>query len=66
NVGNQHGLIVVLGISNPNVNQQGNGNVIAARAKVRPRRRDDTYLQTQLLIAQKEEAGIQLQAKEID
>ncbi|GJX98403.1 hypothetical protein Tco_0355422 [Tanacetum coccineum] len=33
NVGNQHGLIVVLGISNPNVNQQGNGNVIAARAK---------------------------------
>nr|GFC03271.1 hypothetical protein [Tanacetum cinerariifolium] len=27
---------------------------------VRPRRRDATYLQTQLLIAQKEEAGIQL------
>nr|GFD40910.1 Gag-Pol polyprotein [Tanacetum cinerariifolium] len=27
----------------------------------RPRRRDATYLQTQLLIAQKEEAGIQLQ-----
>nr|GFC07154.1 hypothetical protein [Tanacetum cinerariifolium] len=33
---------------------------------VRPRRRDVTYLQTQLLIAQKEEAGIQLQAKEYD
>ncbi|GKA67118.1 hypothetical protein Tco_0766926, partial [Tanacetum coccineum] len=33
---------------------------------VRPRRRDATYLQTQLLIAQKEEAGIQLQAKEFD
>nr|GEW23711.1 reverse transcriptase domain-containing protein [Tanacetum cinerariifolium] len=33
---------------------------------VRPRRRDAAYLQTQLLIAQKEEAGIQLQAKEND
>nr|GEU57312.1 hypothetical protein [Tanacetum cinerariifolium] len=33
---------------------------------VRPRRRDDAYLQTQLLIAQKEEAGIQLQAEEYD
>nr|GEX38685.1 hypothetical protein [Tanacetum cinerariifolium] len=30
---------------------------------VRPRRRDAAYLQTQLLIAQKEEAGIQLQAE---
>nr|GEY74688.1 retrovirus-related Pol polyprotein from transposon TNT 1-94 [Tanacetum cinerariifolium] len=33
---------------------------------VRPRRRDVAYLQTQLLIAQKEEAGIQLQAEEYD
>nr|GFD51541.1 hypothetical protein [Tanacetum cinerariifolium] len=33
---------------------------------VRPRRRDATYLQTQLLIDQKEEAGIQLQAEEYD
>nr|GEY91982.1 hypothetical protein [Tanacetum cinerariifolium] len=33
---------------------------------VRPRKRDAAYLQTQLLIAQKEEAGIQLQAKEFD
>nr|GEW82017.1 retrovirus-related Pol polyprotein from transposon TNT 1-94 [Tanacetum cinerariifolium] len=33
---------------------------------VKPRRRDDAYLQTQLLIAQKEEAGIQLQAEEYD
>nr|GFD31140.1 hypothetical protein [Tanacetum cinerariifolium] len=32
----------------------------------RPRRRDVAYLQTQLLIAQKEEAGIQLQAEEYD
>nr|GFB81997.1 hypothetical protein [Tanacetum cinerariifolium] len=33
---------------------------------VRPKRRDAAYLQTQLLIAQKEEAGIQLQVKEFD
>nr|GFC92204.1 hypothetical protein [Tanacetum cinerariifolium] len=33
---------------------------------VRPRRRDAAYFQTQLLIAQKEEAGIQLKAKEYD
>nr|GEV55222.1 hypothetical protein [Tanacetum cinerariifolium] len=33
---------------------------------VRPRRRDAAYLQTQLLIPQKEEAGIQLQAEEFD
>nr|GFA65533.1 hypothetical protein [Tanacetum cinerariifolium] len=33
---------------------------------VRPRRMDVAYLQTQLLIAQKEEAGIQLQAEEYD
>nr|GFC31471.1 uncharacterized mitochondrial protein AtMg00810-like [Tanacetum cinerariifolium] len=31
-----------------------------------PRRRDAAYLQTQLLIAQKEEEGIQLQAEEYD
>ncbi|GKD82491.1 hypothetical protein Tco_1349330 [Tanacetum coccineum] len=33
---------------------------------VRPRRRDAAYLRTQLLIAQKEEAGIELQTKEFD
>nr|GFC79959.1 hypothetical protein [Tanacetum cinerariifolium] len=33
---------------------------------VRPRRRDASYLQTQLLIAQKEEAGIQHQAEDYD
>nr|GFB92609.1 hypothetical protein [Tanacetum cinerariifolium] len=38
----------------------------ARNCTVRPRRRDAAYLQTQLLIAQKEEAGIQLQAKEYD
>ncbi|GJX59243.1 hypothetical protein Tco_0290633 [Tanacetum coccineum] len=66
NVGNQNGLIVVPGIANPNSNQNGNGNVVAAQAKVRPRRRDAAYLQTRLLIAQKEEAGIQLQDEEFD
>nr|GEX21408.1 retrovirus-related Pol polyprotein from transposon TNT 1-94 [Tanacetum cinerariifolium] len=38
----------------------------ARNCTIRPRRRDDAYLQTQLLIAQKEEAGIQLQAEEFD
>nr|GEV87261.1 hypothetical protein [Tanacetum cinerariifolium] len=33
---------------------------------VRPRRRDAAYLHTQLLIAQKEEAGIQLQTEEFN
>ncbi|GJR08807.1 hypothetical protein Tco_0791459 [Tanacetum coccineum] len=33
NVGNHNGLIVVLGIVNPNVNQNGNGNVLVARAE---------------------------------
>nr|GFA77950.1 hypothetical protein [Tanacetum cinerariifolium] len=38
----------------------------ARNCTVRPRRRDAAYLQTQLLIAQKKEAGIQLQAEEYD
>ncbi|GJU41745.1 hypothetical protein Tco_1194702 [Tanacetum coccineum] len=54
NVGNQNRLIVVPGIANQNPN--GNGNVVAARAEGN----------TQLLIAQKEEAGIQLQAEEFN
>nr|GEW80307.1 hypothetical protein [Tanacetum cinerariifolium] len=37
-----------------------------ARNLTWPRRRDAAYLQTQLLIAQKEETGIQLQAEEYD
>ncbi|GKA70095.1 hypothetical protein Tco_0776159, partial [Tanacetum coccineum] len=39
---------------------------LARNYTVRSRRRDVAYLQTQLLIAQKEEAGIQLQAEEFD
>nr|GEV81130.1 hypothetical protein [Tanacetum cinerariifolium] len=38
----------------------------ARNCTVRPKMRDVAYLQTQLLIAQKEEAGIQLQAEEYD
>nr|GEV63688.1 reverse transcriptase domain-containing protein [Tanacetum cinerariifolium] len=38
----------------------------ARNCTVRPRRRDAAYLQTQLLIAQKEGEGIQLQAEEYD
>nr|GEW10716.1 retrovirus-related Pol polyprotein from transposon TNT 1-94 [Tanacetum cinerariifolium] len=39
---------------------------IARNCTARPRKRDASYLQTQLLIAQKEEVGIQLQAEEFD
>nr|GEY97938.1 hypothetical protein [Tanacetum cinerariifolium] len=46
-------------------NYRGVGHY-ARNYTVRPRRRDAAYLQTQLLIAQKEEAGIQLQAEEYD
>ncbi|GJT11870.1 hypothetical protein Tco_0858912 [Tanacetum coccineum] len=46
-------------------NCRGSGH-LARNYTVRPRRRDVAYLQTQLLIAQKEEAGIQLQVEEFD
>ncbi|GJS58483.1 integrase, catalytic region, zinc finger, CCHC-type containing protein [Tanacetum coccineum] len=39
---------------------------LARNCIVRPRRRDAAYLQTQLLIAQKEEVVMQLQAEEFD
>ncbi|GKE47195.1 hypothetical protein Tco_1478453, partial [Tanacetum coccineum] len=39
---------------------------LARNYTVRPRKRDAAFLQTQLLIAQKEEAEIQLQAEEFD
>ncbi|GKC36013.1 gag-pol polyprotein [Tanacetum coccineum] len=38
----------------------------ARKCTRRPKRRDDAYLQTQLLITQKEEAGILLQVEEFD
>ncbi|GJX23765.1 retrovirus-related pol polyprotein from transposon TNT 1-94 [Tanacetum coccineum] len=71
--GNQNRYNAAQNVRNQNANQNGNGNAVAAQAEgnvngnnVRPRRRDAAYLQTQLLIAQKEEAGLQLQAKEYD
>nr|GFC97350.1 hypothetical protein [Tanacetum cinerariifolium] len=60
NAGNLNGYNAV-----QNVGNQGVGH-FARDCTVRPRRRDVAYLQTQLLIAQKEEAGIQLQAEEYD
>ncbi|GJV97869.1 hypothetical protein Tco_1549446 [Tanacetum coccineum] len=41
NVGNHNGLIVVLEIANPNANQIGNGNVVAARAEGNLNRNND-------------------------
>ncbi|GJU17230.1 reverse transcriptase domain-containing protein [Tanacetum coccineum] len=46
-------------------NCRGMGH-LAKNCTVKPRRKDAAYLQTQLLIARKEEAGIQLQAEEFD
>nr|GFC33506.1 hypothetical protein [Tanacetum cinerariifolium] len=45
--------------------RQGLGHY-AKNCTVMPKRKDAAYLQTQLLIAQKEEAGIQVQAEEYD
>nr|GEV18176.1 retrovirus-related Pol polyprotein from transposon TNT 1-94 [Tanacetum cinerariifolium] len=71
NMGQDRQMQMVRG--NANQNPNGNGNLVAARTEgnatghnVRPRRRDAAYLQTQLLITQKEEVGIQLQAEEFD
>nr|GFC04278.1 hypothetical protein [Tanacetum cinerariifolium] len=70
NVGNQNGLIGVQG--NRNQNPIENGNLVAVRTEGNAtghngnQIRDAAYLQTQLLIGQKEEAGIQLQAEEYD
>nr|GEY42646.1 hypothetical protein [Tanacetum cinerariifolium] len=46
-------------------NCQGEGHYVS-NCTVKPRKRDAAYLQTQLQIAQKEEAGIQLNSKEFD
>nr|GEW58038.1 retrovirus-related Pol polyprotein from transposon TNT 1-94 [Tanacetum cinerariifolium] len=55
NTGVQNGLVVVLGIAN----QSGTGNIVVARD-------EGTGKSNQLLIAQKGEAGIQLQVEEFD
>nr|GEW18298.1 hypothetical protein [Tanacetum cinerariifolium] len=47
-------------------NQQGGLGRIARNCTARQRRRDDAYLQTQLFIAQKEEAWIQIQVEEFN
>ncbi|GKF98804.1 ribonuclease H-like domain-containing protein [Tanacetum coccineum] len=64
----QHGLRVTV-MNNCNqircYNYSGLGHY-ARNCTVRPRRRDAAYLQTQLLIAQKEEARIQLQVEEFE
>nr|GEW17933.1 hypothetical protein [Tanacetum cinerariifolium] len=51
---------------NANGNNYRGLGYLARNCTVRPRRRDAAYLQTQLLIAQKEKAGIQLHTKEFD
>ncbi|GJW30604.1 hypothetical protein Tco_0047479 [Tanacetum coccineum] len=67
NVGNQNGIIVVPGIANPNANQIRNGlGHYVRNCTAKLSKRDAAFLQTRLLIAQKEEAWIQLQTKEFD
>ncbi|GJR64173.1 uncharacterized mitochondrial protein-like protein [Tanacetum coccineum] len=77
NVGNQ---VVQNAVQNPAARAEGNANGnngnqircyncrglghLARNCTIRPRRKDAAYLQTQLLIPQKEEARIQLQAEE--
>ncbi|GKA56913.1 hypothetical protein Tco_0755985 [Tanacetum coccineum] len=52
NVRNQNGLIVVLGIANPNANRIGNGDVVATRDEgnqmgIMAKKRDAAFLQTE-------------------
>ncbi|GKB21693.1 hypothetical protein Tco_0855616 [Tanacetum coccineum] len=62
NVRNHNGYNAIQNVGNQNGN--GNGNVVAAWAKGNGNGNNEN--QTQMLIAQKEEAGIQLQAEEFD
>ncbi|GJS98443.1 hypothetical protein Tco_0819613 [Tanacetum coccineum] len=63
-VENMNGLSVVLEIAN----QYGNGDAVTtlAEGNVKPRKWDVAYLQQQLQIAQKEEAGIQITQEEFE
>ncbi|GKB89244.1 integrase, catalytic region, zinc finger, CCHC-type containing protein, partial [Tanacetum coccineum] len=74
---NQNGNGNVVAVRAEGNGNENNGNHIrcyncrgfshyARNCTIRPRRRDATHIQTQLLIAQKEEARIQLQAEEFD
>ncbi|GJW91228.1 hypothetical protein Tco_0168781 [Tanacetum coccineum] len=65
NVRNQNGLSVVQGIANQHGKEIGEGHY-ANNCSVKPRKRDDAYLQTQLRIAQKDESGIQLNYEKFD
>nr|GFC69114.1 hypothetical protein [Tanacetum cinerariifolium] len=70
NAGNLNGYNAVQNVRNQN--QIGNGNLVAVRAEGNAAGHNGNqltcynYRGTQLLIAQKEEAGIQLQAEEYD
>ncbi|GJR09170.1 gag-pol polyprotein [Tanacetum coccineum] len=67
---------VVVARAESNANRNNNNQIrcyncrglghLARNCTVKPRRKDAAYLHTQLLIAQKEEARIQLQAEEFD
>nr|GEV24654.1 integrase, catalytic region, zinc finger, CCHC-type, peptidase aspartic, catalytic [Tanacetum cinerariifolium] len=63
NMGQDRQMQMVGGNANKNLNR--NGNLVVARAEGNATG-DAAYLHTQLLIAQKEKAGIQLQAEEFD
>ncbi|GKD99794.1 hypothetical protein Tco_1387778 [Tanacetum coccineum] len=62
NVRKIDGISVDTGIAN----QYRIGNVVSARAEVKPRKQNAAYLQKHMQIAQKEEAGIQLTSKEFE
>nr|GEV99722.1 retrovirus-related Pol polyprotein from transposon TNT 1-94 [Tanacetum cinerariifolium] len=75
NIGNLNGYNAECRESgNTNQNLNANGNLVAARGEGNTARHNENQIrdaanlqtQTQLLIAQKEEAGIQLQAEEFD
>nr|GEW64144.1 hypothetical protein [Tanacetum cinerariifolium] len=67
NVGNLNGYNAIQNVRNQIRCYNCRGvDHFARNYTVRPRRRDAAYLQTQIFIAQKEEARIQLQAEEFD